>query len=270
MTTAERTDIRQVPSVTENPYWEIVREIEPDDLDMKYGGVFSPQSYPRLRDLRDAAARAGEIAAETERRGRDRLVRRYSWAIPDPVTLQFIAALSSKGIVEVGAGTGYWAWQLSQLGVDVVAYDLKPPHVHPNGFHQLQEVKTEADCVLREDTFFDVQPEDAAVAAARHSDRVLMLCWPPYRETMAVRALEAFQGDRVIYIGEGDGGCTGGARFHATLAAQWDEVATHRPVQWYGMHDWVTVYDRAPEPRPLCDLSEAWCMEDPDEDEEEP
>jgi hypothetical protein len=28
------------------------------------------------------------------------------------------------------------------------------------------------------------------------------------------------------------------------LERDWAETVDHRPVQWFGMHDWVTVYDR--------------------------
>ena len=34
------------------------------------------------------------------------------------------------GIVEIGAGLGYWAHQLSSRGVDVVAYDIAPKKNH--------------------------------------------------------------------------------------------------------------------------------------------
>ena len=34
------------------------------------------------------------------------------------------------GIVEVGAGTGYWSWLLRSMGLDVVALDRSPVPVH--------------------------------------------------------------------------------------------------------------------------------------------
>ncbi len=236
---AEVRDVRAVPSVTENPYWDIVKEIQPDDLSMRDGYGWD---LPTREDRR----------AYGEKYGRDKLVSNYSWAIPDPATLAFVAALSSKGLVEVGAGSGYWAWQLSQLGVDVVAYDLKPPHQEHNYYHSLSPEKT----ALRESIFFDVQQMEAVPAVERHPDRTLFLCWPPYATSMAAQALRSYRGDRVIYIGEGGSGCTGCAEFHALLESEWDEIATHRLVQWYGICDWVTVYERAAEPRPLRDFSD--------------
>lgn len=247
-------DARLVPSVTENPYWDKVKEYPPDNLSWKYDRVFSPNGFGDLDLMR------GEKLAEwLKTNGRDVLVSTYSWAIPDPHTLAFVAALSDKGLVEVGAGSGYWAWQLTQLGVDVVAYDHKPPHLEPNYYHSPNRRQMTTDVVepeLREAVFFDVQQLEAVEAVERHPDRTLFLCWPPYAESMAARTLRAYRGDRVIYIGEGSWGCTGCAEFHALLESEWDEIATHRPVQWYGIHDWVTVYERAPEPRPMRDFSD--------------
>ena len=56
---------------------------------------------------------------------RDWLARLYAFAVPNTAAL---AELSTHApIVEIGAGTGYWASQLKNMGVDVVAYDVKPP-----------------------------------------------------------------------------------------------------------------------------------------------
>jgi hypothetical protein len=81
-------------------------------------------------------------------------------------------------------------------------------------------------------------------AAKDFPDRALFLCWPPYGSPMAAAALDFYTGNRVIYIGEGDGGCCADDNFFAALDKGWVEVAEHRPVQWSGLHDWITVYDR--------------------------
>src|SRR5262249_778993 len=75
-------------------------------------------------------------------------------------------------------------------------------------------------------------------------EHTLMLCWPPYEDHMAALALERYRGTRVIYIGEGAGGCTGNDAFHAALAEQWDLVTSHEIPQWQGLHDEVDVYAR--------------------------
>lgn len=59
--------------------------------------------------------------------GRDELLARFGFVVPDDAALQGIVEHSPHGVVEVGAGLGYWARLLADRGVDVVAYDIAPP-----------------------------------------------------------------------------------------------------------------------------------------------
>lgn len=52
---------------------------------------------------------------------RAELVRRYAWAVPDAAAIAALAARSP--LVEIGAGTGYWARLLAAAGADIIAYD---------------------------------------------------------------------------------------------------------------------------------------------------
>ena len=182
-----------------------------------------------------------------DRTDRETLCGEYAWAIPDPPSLQFLVdCLAGKSVVEMGAGTGYWAWQLSQLGVDILAYDHAPPQLA--GTNRYHSPRTEDERALTGElrsVWFDVQAGEPE-CIARHGDRVLLLCWPPYSDDMAVQSLKAYTGTHLIYIGESDGGCTADEAFFELLTAEWEEVATHRPVQWWGIHDWITVYERKP------------------------
>ncbi len=74
--------------------------------------------------------------------------------------------------------------------------------------------------------------------------RVLMLCWPPYAEPMGFHALKGFRGDRLVYIGERYGGCTGDDAFHELLEAEWDTISEHALPQWEGINDRLFIYQR--------------------------
>ncbi len=52
---------------------------------------------------------------------RDVFISRYGFSVPTDEALQLIASVSPQWVVEVGAGTGYWARLLNDVGVDVVA-----------------------------------------------------------------------------------------------------------------------------------------------------
>lgn len=132
---------------------------------------------------------------------------RYGFAIPSEDALDLIAAQSPGGVVELGAGTGYWARLLADRGVDVVAYDLAPPPSQDNRWFAGQT------------PWFPVEPGDEGVVA-RHADRTLLLVWPARNETWAADAAVAHLangGQRLVYVGEPPGGRTGDLRLHAAL-----------------------------------------------------
>ena len=54
---------------------------------------------------------------------RRRLVRRYAYGVPNDEALEAITAASQAGVVELGAGTEYWARLPHERGVDAIAYD---------------------------------------------------------------------------------------------------------------------------------------------------
>lgn len=222
----------------DNPYWEQVRKLPGEDLTLKYDRRWEPRAFPWPPGVPWRRGKPSDTGP-----GREELVRRYAWAIPDPATLAFVVAHAGPRIVELGAGTGYWAWQLAQLGLDVVAYDLHPPDQPGSTYHSPRDEQWRPTLAPR--PVFHPVRRGGTPRALAHPDRTLLLCWPPYATPMATRALRAYQGDRLVYVGEGPGGCNGDDRFHTQLDRWWREVDTHRPVQWWGVHDWVTVYDRA-------------------------
>jgi hypothetical protein len=150
---------------------------------------------------------------------RTEMVVKYSWAIPSDEALRVIGCLGP--IVEGGAGNGYWASLLRAAQVDVIAYDKKPPRV----------------------CWTDVKVGNAE-AITQHSDRTLMLCWPPYATSMAKTHLQAYRGTTVIYIGEGHYGCTGDDTFHEMLEAEWTCEQHLAIPQWEGLHDFLSVWRR--------------------------
>ena len=157
---------------------------------------------PRAMADRIAAARS-EPHPDSE----GAILRRYGFAIPTDDALDEIAERSPGGVVELGAGVGYWAHQLSERGVDVVAYDIEPP---PSPRNHRFAGSTPWHPIARGD-------ERAVVD---HADRSLLLIWPTKNETWATEALIGYHaagGACVLYVGDGPGGRTGDPTFHATL-----------------------------------------------------
>jgi hypothetical protein len=216
-----------------NPYWEAVAQAPGDDIHARFDRRWVPAGYPPGRVLRQGGR---EIEEWYEKYGRTGMVQKYAWAIPSPSTLLWILeALDGRPVVEMGAGTGYWAWMLEQLGVDIVAYDEHPPLKGKNSWHCRNDQPGAQ--------YFDIQVGTPEVLAD-HADRALFLSWPPYHNDMGYQALKAYPGDMLIEIGEGAWGCTGTEEFHDLLEKEWNSVDRGRMTQWSGIHDNITLWRR--------------------------
>lgn len=148
---------------------------------------------------------------------RHKLVEKYAWAIPNQEAIECIVKHSP--VIELGAGTGYWAKLVKEAGGDINAYDTKPRGPNVVAWYDPKELGN-----------FD--------------NLTLFLCWPPYATSMAFNYLSSFKGKKVIYIGEGNGGCTADDSFHELLESDFEEIEMIEIPQWYGMHDYLSVWSR--------------------------
>lgn len=203
-------------STTDNPLWEIVRWLP---ASREWGGYrWRPEAHPLVADFEGF-----------NHYSRFELCQRYAWSIPTPGDVAWMRrVLDGRGVVEVGAGTGYWTWQLEQVGVDIIAYDPHPPA--PDNPYCTGGPYTE------------VLPGDATVAAD-HPDRALLLVWPPPDDPCAHQALTAYKGDLVVYAGMAD--CCADSAFYDLLDEEWEEESTAPDhVAWAGTHCWLAAYRR--------------------------
>lgn len=151
----------------------------------------------------EVAVARGQADPENE----NAVLRRYGFAVPTDAALGAIEHRSPAGVVEVGAGVGYWARQLSERGVNVIAYDIAPP---PSARNRWFAGSTPWHRILSGDQR----------VVADHPDRSLLLIWPTKNETWAADALIDYYnagGACVFYVGDGPGGRTGDPTFHAIL-----------------------------------------------------
>lgn len=211
------------PDGVSNPLWDVVRWMpaEPD----WYGSDLQP-TYPCMAFAKETGVELDELGA-----GRQHLATRYAWSIISPGDVAWIVGqLDGRNVVEVGAGTGYWAWQLEQAGVDVAAYDP-----HPAG---------EDNKYCKAGPYTTVLQDDAS-SVKHHQDRALLMVWPPYGGEHARHALSVYEGDLLIYAGEGWGGCTADDGFYELLDAEWVEASVSpKHVTWWGIHCRLSAYVR--------------------------
>ena len=223
---------------------KIIRNKEESSTNLTLnGGSFNRLSAPKTCGLRDPIEyirnllRNGEIKQVldiieevgpvtgaqdfTEMLRRRMFTSTLAWAVPNQECLTAIGEFVNEDrVLEVGCGSGLWAGLLSAMGVRITATD-------PFLTHEFDPNKT----------FVDVERIDGATAIAKYSDHeVLMLIWPPYDSSLAIDTLRSFTGDRMIFIGEGEGGCTADDAFHEELSKNWDMETISIP-NWYGIYD---------------------------------
>ncbi len=171
------------------------------------------------------------LAGATEYRSyRDEATSQFSFAILERATVNRL--LPHGPFLEVGAGTGYWAWELAKAGADIIATDP-----HPYEGLNIEAAKQ----------WVDMLPLTAEQAIDQFPGRTLLIVWPSYDEDWTGKALAHYTekgGTKVVYVGEGRGGCTGDDLFHTILDEQWLEIEDLRILQWFGINDYLTIYTR--------------------------
>jgi hypothetical protein len=157
---------------------------------------------------------------------------RFSWTITSPGTVRFVRDHCGPRVVDPLAGTGWWAFLLGRIGVDVVASDVAPSDQRDESSY-------------RHPTWVPVvQANGAERTTAYGRDRTLLLGWPPIDSQVGRDVLAAYTGNRVIYMGESRGGCCGTSDLFEVLDERWKQVADHLPVRWHGYTDLVRVFER--------------------------
>lgn len=164
---------------------------------------------------------------------REKLTHKYAWTVTDPETFDFVRAHCPNRVLDPLAGTGYWAYLLGQVGVEVIASDLRPPH--PEADLNIWHPMAEQHVPVKQDNAVD------AMVISEPGD-TLLLGWPPASD-IADLTLKAFRGNQMIYIGEIQDSCASPG-FWARVAAGWHPIGAHTPVQFDCMNDHVTVWSR--------------------------
>ncbi len=165
--------------------------------------------------------------SHTQEDRRRSFIARYAWCVPAREAIEAIADFAgARAILEICAGSGLWARLLGGAGGRVLATDGSP-------------------CPPASGAYVEVEALEAEQAVREHPEAdVLLLVWPPMRDSCAIRATRAFAGDRLIYAG--DVRFTADAAFHGLLAHDWQLLRRLPLPYWPGLDDAVYLYERAP------------------------
>lgn len=150
---------------------------------------------------------------------RQELVEKYSWAVPNEDAIVYLCGFDE--LVELGAGSGYWANCVQENGGSVTPVDIDPPV----------------------GAWTEVTRADVADVAHKLEDKPVLMVWPPCDNNMALQVAEA-QPSHILYVGEPRGGCTGTEAFFDTLDEQYGLVAKIDIPSYAGINDDLFHYVR--------------------------
>jgi hypothetical protein len=162
---------------------------------------------------------------------RDYFAKEYGWSVPSQEAVDKVKEfVGSDNIIEIGAGHGAWAKIMQDAGIQITPTD---------------SFSDRGAFVPKDNAYTDVQDLKAMDALAQYSGyNALMMSWPPYDEPLAADSLLAFTGGKLIFIGEGEGGCTGDDRFFEVLNANWKNVGGVNIPRWTGIWDRLYLWER--------------------------
>jgi hypothetical protein len=171
---------------------------------------------------------------------RDVVTSYRMWAYINKEFSHFLARAMEKEFgdnatyLEIMSGMGWLAKGLLEADLSgiYIATDLEPP----------------------EDAVFPVSKVDAVEAIKTHRDNIdaFVISWPPYDDPIIEACVDEIPSkSKIIYIGEGPGGCCGTAKFfketervfpwNAPTPDHWD-LAQEALYTWPGMHDHLSLF----------------------------
>lgn len=169
-----------------------------------------------------------------EARAREEHIRTMGFAVLTPAVVQLVSKYSP--LLEVGAGSGYWSYELSRAGADIIATD-------PG---EERYARIDEECGRWTKLWFPIEKLRAHKAIAKYPDRNLLMSWPSIGKQWSAHAANVFRGEYLIHIGEGHGGCTGCDQLYKAFNKLYEEVEEVTLPQFFGIHDRLTVYRRKP------------------------
>ena len=163
---------------------------------------------------------------------RDAFIARFGFAVLTGRAIDKLIDLVGRDarIVEVGAGSGYWAAELQAAGMDVRATDPGEMDAMWSG--------------LRPNEYGVVEGLTGVEAVEEYGpDYTLMMVWPQM-DSWPADTLAAYRGDQLILVGEDRDGCTGTDRLFDILEAGWEEVGRVGIPRFPRVFDSLTVWRR--------------------------
>jgi hypothetical protein len=182
---------------------------------------------------------------------RQHLTHKYAFGVPGDEALECLARYGP--LVEIGAGTGYWARCLRERGVDIVAYDVmgdswrswfRPSILAETRRGGIRAIESLPHPHRAEPVLWTEVLRGGPEELGGHAERTLLLCWPDPWSGFDEASLLAYRGGRVAVVGEPGAAGPGSQGFQALLQRSWQQIEEAPVPRWPESEDRLIVYGR--------------------------
>jgi hypothetical protein len=152
----------------------------------------------------------------------------FGYVVPTYELISTIKAMDTKW-VSVGSGLGFIEYLLHKNGIDIIATDIQKPIYNP---------------YFRRSAYIDIV-ELSAYDAIKTYNRNIILSWPCMDNPWAYECIRQIKsGTKLIYIGEGFGGCTADNAFNVYLDRNFQLEHKLPHINFNGIDDSISLYTR--------------------------
>lgn len=163
----------------------------------------------------------------------------FSYSIPTDEAINEMKKYSP--IIEMGAGLGYWAWILRNENCVIESFDNKSyfNKIIENNSYSLKSISNP-------EYWIEVKDGNPDILKTNYENYTLFLSWPISEKEgeMASDCLKYYSGNNLLYVGELEGGHTGGELFLSLLNSEWLLKRKIRLPSWPGYDDNFYIYEK--------------------------
>jgi hypothetical protein len=158
----------------------------------------------------------------------------FGCAVPTWETLNIIAQIGERGVIDMASGSGYWTYMLRRMKVDVVAVDNMASEYRKMWISDT--VKTDGIEYLKKN--------------ARGKEKLLLMVYVVTAGSFTKRLLDTYQGDTIVVIGTqnanrytGFSDCTVEEYFEKEMT-EWEQICRITMPSFAGKDDAMFVWKR--------------------------
>jgi hypothetical protein len=188
---------------------------------------------------------------DNQRQLRQHLTHKYAFGVPGDAALDCLGRYGP--LVEIGAGTGYWARCLRERGVDIVAYDVmgdswrswfRPSILAETHRDGTRAIEARPYAERAEPVLWTEVLQGGPEVLGGYVERTLLICWPDPWSGFDEVSLLAYPGGRVAVVGEPGEAGPGSPGFRALLQRSWQQIEIAPVPRWPDSQDRLVIYSR--------------------------